>query len=320
MLWLSRSEFDRYARFKSHGSAREVFDWEQLCNVELPVPPIENQKRVLAIKQAIERRIASLAKLNDYLTELGVFTLSEMVNRKSLISVAPSEILGIELPSGLTAQKISEFCISMNSGSTPSRSDSRYWDNATIPWVKSGEACGSSINTTEELISEIALEETSVKLFQPGTILIAMYGVTAGQVGYLDIAATTNQAICGMKCDSAEKTAFLFFSLLRSQEEIARLSNGGAQDNLSKKVIGNILIPVPSEEVIQSAPLRLLLEGIVANCKEKSYLVQLRDVLLPKLMAGKLKFSEIESSAINNHSLADPNCLRADCMPLFRDE
>ena len=70
MLWLSRSEFDRYARFKSHGSAREVFDWEQLCNVELPVPPIENQKRVLAIKQAIERRMASLAQLNDYLSEL----------------------------------------------------------------------------------------------------------------------------------------------------------------------------------------------------------------------------------------------------------
>ena len=67
MLWFMRPEFDRYARFKSHGSARETFDWEQLCEVELPIPPIENQKETIAAFQAIEKRIEVLRQLNDKL-------------------------------------------------------------------------------------------------------------------------------------------------------------------------------------------------------------------------------------------------------------
>ena len=47
MLWFSRPEFDRYARFKSHGSVREVFDWDEMCNVELPVPDIEKQRKIV---------------------------------------------------------------------------------------------------------------------------------------------------------------------------------------------------------------------------------------------------------------------------------
>jgi type I restriction enzyme S subunit len=57
MLWFRRPEFDRYARFKSHGSAREVFDWDEMCDVMLPVPPIEEQRRIVAEYQAIEQRI-----------------------------------------------------------------------------------------------------------------------------------------------------------------------------------------------------------------------------------------------------------------------
>lgn len=46
-LWFSRPEFDRYARFKSHGSVREIFDWDEMCNVELPVPPIDEQRKIV---------------------------------------------------------------------------------------------------------------------------------------------------------------------------------------------------------------------------------------------------------------------------------
>ena len=69
MLWFKRPEFDRYARFKSHGSAREVFDWDEMCNVMLPVPPIEEQKRIVAQYQAVEKRIRNneqlIARLED---------------------------------------------------------------------------------------------------------------------------------------------------------------------------------------------------------------------------------------------------------------
>ncbi len=67
MLWFSRPEFDRYARFKSHGSVREIFDWDELCKVEVPVPPYEVQTQIVNEYQAIANRIALKQKINDNL-------------------------------------------------------------------------------------------------------------------------------------------------------------------------------------------------------------------------------------------------------------
>lgn len=63
MMWFRRPEFDRYARFKSHGSAREVFEWEEMCEVMLPVPPIEEQRKIVAGYQAVVRRIENNRRL-----------------------------------------------------------------------------------------------------------------------------------------------------------------------------------------------------------------------------------------------------------------
>lgn len=67
MLWFKRPEFDRYARYHSHGSVREIFDWEEMCNVELPVPPIEEQEKIVDAYQKIESRIALKKKINENL-------------------------------------------------------------------------------------------------------------------------------------------------------------------------------------------------------------------------------------------------------------
>ncbi len=67
MLWFSRPEFDRYCRFKSHGSVREIFDWNELCQVELPVPPIEKQNAIVKAYKIITDRIELKKKINDNL-------------------------------------------------------------------------------------------------------------------------------------------------------------------------------------------------------------------------------------------------------------
>lgn len=76
MLWFSRPEFDRYARYKSHGSVREIFDWDELCMVELPVPSIEKQRSIVKAYKAITDRIALKKRINDNLeaTLTAVFT------------------------------------------------------------------------------------------------------------------------------------------------------------------------------------------------------------------------------------------------------
>lgn len=67
MLWFMRTEFDRYARFKSHGSVREIFDWEELCNVYLPVPPIEQQKKIVQTYNTLTKRIELKKQINEKL-------------------------------------------------------------------------------------------------------------------------------------------------------------------------------------------------------------------------------------------------------------
>ena len=67
MLWFSRPEFDRYARYKSHGSVREIFDWNELCMVELPVPSIDEQKNIVKAYKTITDRITLKKQINDNL-------------------------------------------------------------------------------------------------------------------------------------------------------------------------------------------------------------------------------------------------------------
>lgn len=69
MLWFSRPEFDRYSRYKSHGSVREIFDWNELCMVELPVPDFEKQRKIVKAYKTITDRIALKQKINDNLAE-----------------------------------------------------------------------------------------------------------------------------------------------------------------------------------------------------------------------------------------------------------
>ncbi|MDY5917506.1 MAG: restriction endonuclease subunit S [Treponema sp.] len=67
MLWFSRPEFDRYARYKSHGSVREIFDWDEMCRVELPVPDLKEQEKIVNTYNAITKRIQLKQKINENL-------------------------------------------------------------------------------------------------------------------------------------------------------------------------------------------------------------------------------------------------------------
>ena len=237
MLWFSRPEFDRYARFKSHGSVREVMDWEEMCKVELPVPDIEKQRKIVKAYKTITDRIALKQKINDNLVAIGTASIQKNVGRGALINLTEAEMDRLTFPKDFKVENVSEFCIETKSGSTPSRTTKEYWKNGTISWVKSGEVHNNITLQTEEYITPLGLTESSTKLLPKDTVLMAMYGVTAGEVGYLAIEATTNQAICGMICHSEAEAAYLYFSLIQSQAAISRLSNGGAQDNLSKNFI-----------------------------------------------------------------------------------
>ena len=283
MLWFSRPEFDRYARFKSHGSVREIMDWDEMCKVELPVPSIDKQRSIVKAYQTITERIELKRRINDNLVAAGTASIQKNVGRGALINLTEAEMDKLTLPDDFEIQTVSEFCGETKSGSTPSRANNEYWENGTIPWVKSGEVHNNITLLTEEYITPLGLSESSTKLLPKDTVLMAMYGVTAGEVGYLAIEATTNQAICGMICNSKADAAYLYFSLIQSQAAISRLSNGGAQDNLSKNFVDNIKIVVPPSDFIEKLNLAAIVEQMTLNTKEIALLEELQSAALAQL-------------------------------------
>ncbi len=283
MLWFSRPEFDRYARYKSHGSVREIFDWDELCSVELPVPSIEEQRNIVKAYKTITDRIELKKQINDNLVNVGVSVIQKHIGKGALINLTENGMDNIVLPDGFSIQTVSEFCCDTKSGSTPSRTNNEYWDNGSISWVKSGEVHNNITLQTEEYITQLGLECSSTKLLPKDTVLIAMYGVTAGEVGYLGIEATTNQAVCGMICKTKAEAAYLYFSLIQSQTAISRLSNGGAQDNLSKNFIDNIKLVVPQSDFIEKLNLSSLIKQMALNYEEIMLLDEMRVVILSQM-------------------------------------
>lgn len=142
--------------------------------------------------------------------------------------------------------KIADFC-ETGSGGTPSRARaSEFYDNGVIPWVKSGELAFGEVNYTEEKITEAALANSSAKLIAPGSLLIAMYGATVGQVARLRIAAATNQAVCHIKPDeNACSPEYLYWYLRSSKESLLKQRVGGAQPNISQGIIRDMKVPLP---------------------------------------------------------------------------
>ena len=282
-LLVKQNWFTRYCEFLGSGSAREYCRVANISQIEIDYPNIETQKKIVNEYRIIKERIQIKKQINDNLVAVGTASIQKNVGRGALINLTEAEMDRLTLPKNFEIQTVSEFCCETKSGSTPSRTNNEYWENGTISWVKSGEVHNNITLQTEEHITPLGLSESSTKLLPKDTVLMAMYGVTAGEVGYLAIEATTNQAICGMICNSKAEAAYLYFTLIQSQAEISRLSNGGAQDNLSKNFIDNIKIVVPPSEFIEKLNLAVIVEQMTLNTKEISLLEELQSIALAQL-------------------------------------
>lgn len=274
MMWFRRPEFDRYARFKSHGSAREIFSWEEMCDVELPIPPIDQQQKIVAEYNAIQQRI----KLNEQLI-VKLEETAQAIYRKMFVD-------GIDknnLSEGWKLGTIKDFCKEITSGGTPSRTHNEYWNSKDYRWLKTGEVQNNIVLDTEEYISAKGLKNSSAKIIPSGTITMAMYGGgTVSNVAYLNCETTTNQACCNMICNNKMDAAYLYFHLRYKQNEIKRLANGGAQENLSQELISQQPIYILKDNKYK-VPFVGILNQMIIKTKENKNLTDLQSLLLTKM-------------------------------------
>ena len=221
-LFFRRSEFDRYARYMSTGSATEFFNWEDMCNVPFTPPTMEFQEKMVRAMATLEHRISVLQQIN--------YNLFESAKIHMLRLNQHSHYFG-----QLTT--LDEYCTCLVSGGTPSRTCNAYWDNAEIPWLKNGEIKNNIILTTEESISQDGLQNSAAKIVPAYTVNMAMYCVSEIQVSLSCIPLSTNQAVLNLTTDSFRKACYIYYLLAAFGNSLTSQANGSAQQNLSKEKI-----------------------------------------------------------------------------------
>lgn len=145
--------------------------------------------------------------------------------------------------------RLGDVCEKVYSGGTPKSSNSMYY-NGNIPWLNTKEVHFNRIYKTEKYITSAGLENSSAKWVPSNSVIVAMYGATAGNVAISFVPLTTNQACCNLIIDENKSTfKFIYYYLLFKNTELASLANGGAQQNLNKQQIKDFPINLPPLEI-----------------------------------------------------------------------
>lgn len=147
--------------------------------------------------------------------------------------------------------KLGEIAESIVSGGTPLTSKSEYY-NGAIPWLNTKEVKNNRIYFTEKTITEFGLANSSAKWIEKDSVIVAMYGATAGKVAINKIPLTTNQACCNITLDANKADYnFIYYTLLNSFEKLEQMTSGAAQQNLNVGLISNFSFSLPPLETQQ---------------------------------------------------------------------
>lgn len=132
-----------------------------------------------------------------------------------------------------------------SSGATPLSTEVSYYANGTIPWINSGELDNPYIYDTTNFISQKGFENSSTEIYPIDTVLVAMYGATAGKASILKMEACTNQAVCAILPNKEYSSIFLKYSIDTLYDHLVGLSSGSARDNLSQTELKKLKLIMP---------------------------------------------------------------------------
>ena len=282
MLWFSRPEFDRYARFKSHGSVREIMDWDEMCKVELPVPSIDKQRSIVKAYQTITERIELKRRINDNLE-----ATAQAVFQDQFASYYGCD----KLPEGYSIVSLDSLCTVKGGKRLPA--DCELLDDPTEhPYIRVRDVGGSRyvcLTDQFQYIDEETHQAISRYIVNTGDIVISIVG-TIGLLGKihssLDKANLTENCVklAGIHTVTSD---YLYYTLCYKKQikEIDLLTVGAVQAKLPMYNIQSMKILVPPAKVIRDFQKKMnaLDEQIEANTMEIQKLNELRSVLLVKL-------------------------------------
>ena len=268
MLWFSRPEFDRYARFKSHGSVREVMDWDEMCKVELPVPPYEKQKEIVDGYKAITERIALKQKINDNLEA----TLNAVY--KEFFTVASPD----ELPYGWKIAPFSEIA-SITMGQSPE-----------------GDDCNTSgfgkalLNGPTEFgfysPSPVQWTTTVKKHCVEGDLLFCVRGSTTGRMNWANQSYAIGRGLAAIHHKTTPNLNWFIKAMIDNNlQEILAAATGSTFPNVGKDLLNGFKVIIPDDTTLQKFGSKgyAISRLITANPKEIDTLLVFQKTLLSKL-------------------------------------
>lgn len=264
------------------GSVVKNISSDLVKKVVLPIPRLPEQQRIVAI----------LDEAFDAINQAKANVEQNLKNAKELFESYLQSVFETK-GEGWEEKKLGEVCIT-GAGGTPLKSHKDYYESGTIPWLRSGEVDKKDIFECELYISEKGFKNSSAKLFPKNTVLIAMYGATAGQVGILRFECSTNQAVCGILPNDNFIPEFLYYKFLSGKQKLVAQAVGGAQPNISQIKIKNTRVPILTCKEQQSIVAKLDALSEQTKKLERIYeqkltdLEELKKSILHKAFNGEL--------------------------------
>jgi type I restriction enzyme S subunit len=283
MLWFRRPEFDRYARFKSHGSVREIFDWDEMCNVELPVPSIGEQRAIVKAYKAVTDRIALKRKINENL-----ISMLQAIYKKQFISDIKVDLL----PPGWYTTKMGDICSKIGSGATPTGGKTGYSVDG-ISLIRSMNVFDykfsyddlAHINDKQAMaLNNVTIQEHDV-LFNITGVSVARCCIVPSNV----LPARVNQHVMIIRPIAGEYMSYYLLCTLCYSDNKNKLlgigQSGSTREAINKQEIENFEIIVPDMDVLRKfgSVASGLYNKIVNDIIEIEHLKEFQWMLLSRL-------------------------------------
>ena len=292
-MFFCRDEFDRYARYKSTGSATEFFNWEDMCAVPFEIPPMDFQQLVVNAYKVLNERIETKQKINDNLAnQISAIYDDYFVQYKcSTVTSYIDSPLG-KIPSNYKVLTIGELGCDISDGNYSSKyPKADEFQTVGIPFIRGVDFIGTNISKrnllyiTPEKHNELLKGHT-----KENDILITTRGVGIGKIAFVPsdmIDVNINSQLIRINGGNTYPRVFLSQSLIsnRGKNEIQANVTGSAQPQLPVGNFKNIKIVIPPESQILDfcRICNPLLNAQLENYQEIDVLQKLLDVLLTKL-------------------------------------
>ncbi|WP_374402220.1 restriction endonuclease subunit S [Flavobacterium sp.] len=306
MMWFRRPEFDRYARYKSHGSAREIFDWQEMSEVMLPIPSLEKQQEMVNEYHTIQNRInlnnQLIAKLEETAQTIYKQWFVDFEFPFDFAQGKPSENgkpyksnggkmvwceeLEKEIPEGWELKRLEDEVTIIRGASPRPIDEFMSKDNSGKPWVKISDATACSTRylfETNEYISQKGVSKS--REVKTGTLILSN-SASPGLPRLMMIDACVHDGWLIFKNYKNITREILVEFLIFNKKDIVSSSNGSVFNNLKTEILKEYRIFVPEKKMINrlTSILQKLNKQLLIRGQNHQKLEGLKELLLGRMV------------------------------------